>query len=232
MPKVAIVEWRDGLLPEGTEWDRIKRQVGEVGPDILVTNEMPFGHWLAKAKDFDREKAMKWVHLHEEGLAAFEGLGVPSIVSSRPVMGEEQLANEAFALEDGRYTLLHHKHLFPAEPGWEEADWFRPYVPGFETALVGSLRIGVLLCTELMFTNHARELGRQGAELIVTPRAAGENQFLWRTAAAMAAVSAGAYVATSNRWQPRSSQDRLFGGGGLPLIHLANLLRQHLKLSR
>ncbi|TCL62908.1 carbon-nitrogen hydrolase family protein [Rhizobium sp. BK251] len=214
MTKVAIVEWPDGLLPGGAEWETIRREISGAGADLLVTNEMPFGHWLPKAKGFDRDAAARWVDLHEEGLQSLKQLDVPSIISSRPVMGVERLANEAFALEGGRYTVLHHKHLFPAEPGWEEADWFRPHIPGFETALVGGLRVGVLLCTELMFSNHARDLGRKGVELIVAPRATGENRFLWQTAATMAAVSAGAYVATSNRWQPRDSRNRLFGGGG------------------
>lgn len=214
MTKVAIVEWPDGLLPGGAEWETIRREISGAGADLLVTNEMPFGSWLPKAKGFDRDAAARWVDLHEEGLQSLQQLEVPAIISSRPVMGGERLANEAFALEDGRYTPLHHKHLFPAEPGWEEADWFRPYVPGFDATLVGGLRVGVLLCTELMFSNHARDLGRKRVELIVAPRATGENRFLWQTAATMAAVSAGAYVATSNRWQPRDSRNRLFGGGG------------------
>ncbi len=214
MTRVAIVEWEDGLHPGTEAWSRIRERVDDLRPDILVTNEMPFGYWLPTKKLYSHRLAAEWVLLHEEGLEALASLNVPTIVSSRPIMGPSALANEAFILESGRYQFLHQKHLFPAEPGWEEAAWFKPFRGGFDPKLVGKTSVGALLCTELMFTRCARSLGKRGAQLIVSPRATGNNRVLWHSAGIMAATSAGAYVVSSNRTDNLDNPSGLFGGGG------------------
>ena len=135
MTRVAIVEWQDGLLPGTDEWQRIQEQIDVLGPDILVTNEMPFGNWLPREKTFDLERAAGWARLHEEALDALATLNVATIVSSRPVIQSDFLANEAFLLDSGSYRFLHQKQLFPAEPNWEEGSWFKPFRRGYTPQL-------------------------------------------------------------------------------------------------
>jgi len=77
---------------------------------------------------------------------------------------------------------------------------------------IDGLRIGVLLCTELMFTERARAYGKAGAHLIAAPRASGRSLALWKTAGAMAAIASGCYVVSSNR-TGSSSGGPAFGGG-------------------
>jgi N-carbamoylputrescine amidase len=60
------------------------------------------------------------------------------------------------------------------------------------------VRVGVLLCTEAMFNERARAYGREGAELIVIPRASGRDIEPWKIAGAMASLVSGAYAWT---WQ-------------------------------
>lgn len=88
-------------------------------------------------------------------------------------MVEDKLVNEAFLLEGSNYKMMHQKYYFPAEEGWHEASWFKTEIEGFNLVDVGQLKIGVLLCTELMFTEKARHYGRLGSNLIVSPRASG-----------------------------------------------------------
>ena len=77
--------------------------------------------------------------------------------------------------------------------------------------------MGVLLCTEIMFNERARELGRAGADLIVTPRATGMNIHRWMVAGAMAAIVSGCYVASANRiGQTRDGLQ--FGGAGFRVL--------------
>ena len=213
MPKVCVVEWPDGLTVGSKAWARCVDAVGEQAPDLLVTNEMPFGTWLPKALPYDPARAADWADLHAEALPALAGLA-PAVISSRPVLHEGHLVNEAFALEAGSCRVLHHKHLFPAEAGWQEDGWFAPVLPGFATHAVAGLTVGVLLCTELMFPEHARALGRQGAHLIVVPRATGRSLSHWRTAGAMAAIVSGAYVVSSNRAGSADGSAPVFGGTG------------------
>lgn len=209
MTRVSVVEWQDGLLPASSEWDRIKREVDQAQPDILITNEMPFGLWAPTAVPYDREVAARWADLHEAAIRDLASLGVAKIVSSRPILQHGFLVNEAFLLEGGNYRFLHHKHLFPSEPGWEEASWFKPVTYGFNPQACDTTVIGALVCTELMFPQFAKLLGQRKTQLIVVPRATGSNYNLWRSAAVMAAVTAGAYVASSNRVGGGT-----FGGGG------------------
>lgn len=199
------------LMPEGATWEGMAERIEELAPDLLVTNEMPFGPWLAASPVYDAERAAESVRIHEAGLAALAALQLPAIVSSRPVLAGGRLANEAFALQDGRYTPLHHKQYFPEEPGFFEATWFRSAMDGFQVCEVGGIRLGVLLCTELMFNEHARRYGRNGAELIVVPRASGASIGRWLTAGAMAALVSGCYVVSSNR-AGRAADGQVFGG--------------------
>ncbi|MNT21484.1 hypothetical protein D3C72_1568250 [compost metagenome] len=62
-----------------------------------------------------------------------------------------------------------------------------------------------------MFNERARRYGRDGAELIVAPRASGASVRRWLTAGAMAALVSGCYVVSSNR-AGRTAQGQVFGG--------------------
>ena len=197
--KLAFVQWPDGLETNSSSWQTVCVDVQRAAPDILVTNELPFGPWIASSPQYDPRAAASSIALHEAGIAALNALGVASIISSRPVQCGDRLANEAFMLEAGQYRFLHQKHYFPAEEGWYETNWFRNGVTGFDVAEVGGIKLGVLLCTELMFNEQARGYGRNGAELIVVPRATGQSIESWRTACAMAALVSGCYVVSSNR---------------------------------
>lgn len=214
MVKCAFVEWPEGLEPAGQQWDILSRQVRDARPDILVTNEMPFGSWIASARQFDEDAARRSVALHEQGLVALRALGVPAIISSRPVPFAGRLANEAFVLEGDQVRTLHRKQFFPEEEGWYEATWYGGDGSGFVASDVAGVKVGVLLCTELMFNEHARHYGRSGAELIVVPRATELSHEKWETAAAMAAIVSGGYVLSSNR-VGKSEHSPAFGGRGL-----------------
>ena len=211
--RVGFVQWPDGLVPRTDIWSALAAEVVSSAPEVLVTNEMPFGPWLAASPNFDSQRAKESVGIHEDGLVALRALKVPVVISSRPVMAGERLANEAFVLEHGSNHPLHQKHLFPAEEGWFETEWFRTAKPGFEVMEVGGLRIAALLCTELMFNERARAYGRAGAHLIAVPRATGRSLAPWKTAGAMAAIVSGCYVVSSNRVGSDSGGPS-FGGGG------------------
>ena len=176
--RVAFVEWPEGLSPDGAAWPEVSRSVAAANPDILVTNELPFGSWIAEGSAFSGAEANASIRSHERGLKALIDLGVRAVISSRPVRKGSRLANEAFVLEDGgAVRALHRKQHFPNEPGWFESEWFAGDGSGFEAAEILGLRVGVLLCTDAMFNEHARAYGKQGAALIVIPRASGtENR--------------------------------------------------------
>jgi len=213
MMRIAFVEWPEGLATEGAEWSLLKGAIFAAGPDVLVTNELPFGAWLADSPTFSEHEAQRSIREHEDGLTGLMDLGLPAVISSRPVWNGKRLVNEAFALENGVVRPLHRKQYFPSEPGWFETAWYAGDDSGFRAAEVCGLRVGLLLCTEAMFNERARAYGREGASLLVIPRATGTEIETWRISAAMASVVSGAYVVSSNR-VGHSKSGTHFGGGG------------------
>jgi N-carbamoylputrescine amidase len=221
--RVGFVQWPDGLVPDTDLWSAVAADVASFAPEILITNEMPFGPWLAASPDFDADSAKESVRIHEHSLAALQALRVPIVISSRPVIAGGRLANEAFVLERGRFRFLHQKHFFPAEEGWFETEWYKTDKPGFEVMEIDGLRFGVLLCTELMFNERARAYGKSGAHLIAVPRATGRSLAPWKTAGAMAAIASGCYVVSSNR-VGSASGGPTFGGGAYAFAPDGSLL--------
>jgi len=223
--RVGFVQWPDGLIPDTDLWSALAADVTSSASDVLITNEMPFGPWLATSPTFDAKRAKESVRIHQDGLGALQALELPIVISSRPVIAGARLANESFILERGSYHFLHQKHFFPAEEGWFESEWFRTAKPGFEVVETGGLRMGALLCTELMFNERARAYGRAGAHIIAVPRATGRSLAHWKTAGAMAAIVSGCYVVSSNR-VGSSTGGPTFGGGGYAFAPDGSLLSE------
>ena len=221
--RIAFVEWPEGLLTDDARWRKLKESVVAARPDILLTNELPFGSWLAEAAVFSKAEAQRSLRAHEKGLEGLIDLNLPAVVSSRPVWNGKRLANEAFVLENGVVRALHRKQYFPNEPGWFESEWYAGDASGFSVAEVLGLKLGVLVCTEAMFNERARAYGRQRASLLVIPRASGTNLESWKIAGAMASLVSGAYVVSSNRIG-RSRSGTRFGGGGFAYAPQGRLL--------
>ena len=211
--RVAFVEWPEGLSTDHPKWGELRDSIKAARPEILVTNELPFGSWIAESRNFSEEEARGSIRAHEQGLEGLIDLEVPAVISSRPVWNGKRLANEAFVVENRAVRPLHRKQYFPNEPGWFENEWYTGDDSGFQVAEVRGIQVGVLLCTEAMFNEWARFYGKQKASLIVIPRATGVDLESWKIAGAMASLVSGAYVISSNRVGSGKGGTR-FGGGG------------------
>jgi N-carbamoylputrescine amidase len=225
MPVCAYVEMTDGLQPHGAAWDQFAQALAKRRPDILVMNEMPFGQWLARKEDFAMEDARQSVEIHEAGTAALAALNIPAVITSRPMLFADRLVNEAIVIENGQVRPLHTKTYLPQEPGWSEVSWFSRGDGRFNIQNICGLGVGVLLCTELMFNEHARQYGRRGADLIAVPRATGSSHESWITAGKMASIVSGSYVVSSNRIG-QSGDGPMFGGGGFAIAPGGDLVGQ------
>jgi N-carbamoylputrescine amidase len=221
--RVCVCELPDELWPHDSAWTRFAQHVEEARPDIALLNEMPFGPWVARERIFDSALAHASVRAHELALLALVALPC-AVIASRPVDNNGRLANEAFLLSSGIYAGLHHKHYFPEEHGFFENTWFAPGRPGFDIVEHHGVRFGALLCTELMFTEWARHYRRQGAHVIVSPRASCTSMRNWDAAARMAAIASGCYVLSSNRVSNAAGAEPRFGGKGFAYSPTGELL--------
>ena len=221
--RIAFVEWPEALSAGSARWEELKHSVVAPPPDILVTNELPFGPWLAEAAAFSEDEARRSIDAHEAGLERLIDLNLSAVISTRPVWNGNRLANEAFVLEKRIVRPLHRKQYFPNETGWFESDWYAGDASGFRVAEILGIKVGVLVCTEAMFNERARAYGKQNASLIVIPRASGTDIEPWKIAGAMASLVSGAYVVSSNRIG-RARGGTQFGGGGFAYAPQAQLI--------
>ena len=128
-------------------------------------------------------------------------LGANTVAGSRPAAVDGLRINEGFVwTQNGGIAGVHTKQYFPDEEGYYEARWFQPGPRDFRTVNAAGIQAGFLICTEVMFNEHARRYGRSGADVILVPRAAGkESLSRWLVAMRMAAIVSGCYVISSNR---------------------------------
>jgi N-carbamoylputrescine amidase len=194
--KVGICECPTELSPESDAWKRLCESVSREAPDFFLLNEMPFGSWIAAGSTFDETRWNESVDAHERGMRRLQELGATTIAGTRPRRIGSLRTNEAFIGSEA----VHTKQYFPDEEGFYEARWFDAGERHFKVASAGELRCGFLICTELMFNEHARRYGRVGAHAILVPRATGSGSLdRWLVAMRMAAIVSGSYVLSSNR---------------------------------
>jgi len=223
--KISVCQLPTDLSPHHPAWADFVRRLEQMSPDLALLNEMPFGAWIASEAKFDADWATASVEAHESALRALRKLPT-AVLGSRPIQGKDKLCNEAFLLAGGVYKPIHHKHYFPQEHGFFEETWFAPERPGFDVVEFRGLRIGVLLCTELMFTEWARHYRRQGAHVLVSPRASGDSMRHWDAAARLAAIVSGCYVLSSNRVSRDARSGVRFGGHGFVYSPVGELLKE------
>jgi predicted amidohydrolase len=200
--KVTVCELSDNETDFIKDWDELKKHIYLHKPDLLLLPELPFCQWIASAKEVDEAAKLASVQKHEQWLPALERLNVKCIVYSKPVISGAKFYNTAFVYEKGwGHSPLHTKSFFPQEPHfWEETWYSADEQKVFESFTIGKIKIGVLLCTEMWFTQYARQYGKQGVDLLLCPRATGAGSVRqWIRCGQTLSIISGAYCLSSNR---------------------------------
>jgi N-carbamoylputrescine amidase len=209
--KVTVCEIPDELSRKEAAWLDLVRFLHADPTDVVVLPEMPFCEWkIFTSKTVDLDSWQRAIAAHESMLPRLADLETKIVISSRPIDLLGKRLNQAFCwTKENGYEGARSKYYLPNEPDGWEATWFARGDPRFTPLVVGELSVGFQLCTELLFTEAAHEIGRGGAHLIAAPRATGGHR-RWLMAACLAAVMSGCFVATSNR---RSFDSEAFAGG-------------------
>jgi N-carbamoylputrescine amidase len=188
-----------GALEQG--WAALVEHAQEHASEFVLLPEMPFAPWLLATRDVSETAWADAVAAHDRWLERLGELGAGLVIGSRPVLDGGEPFNEGFVWDAaGGYHPAHRKTYLPDEPGFWEASWYRRGPVAFEPEPAGETTAGFLICTELWFSEHARDLGAAGVSLVVCPRATpAETADKWLAAGRVAAVRAGAYCLSSNR---------------------------------
>lgn len=213
--RLAVCQTPPELVPGSSEWRRLCDAVAAERPDLLLLSELPFGPWIAAGETFDERLWKKSCAIHDDGLGRLAEFGARAVAGTRPREVAARRVNEAFVwTQDTGAQAVHTKQHFPDEAGYFETRWFDTGLQRDGLAVCGGVRAAFLICTELMFNEHARQRARAGAQLLLVPRAVGVQSLgRWQVAARMAAIVSGSYVGSSNRGGTDSSGQQ-FGGCG------------------
>lgn len=206
-----MCEWPDEAARGDAAWAALVGALDASPVDVVVLPEMPFSEWtMFKTRTVDAAAWRGALDVHDARIARFSELRADAVLASRPVERDGKRLNEAFCwTRSGGYRGARAKYWLPEEPDGWEATWFARGDGRFAPIAVGALSVGFQICTELLFSDASREIGRAGAQLIAAPRATGGHR-RWPMAAAMAAVMSGCFVASANR---RSRDGLAFAGG-------------------
>ena len=206
----------DGETPLAPQWGRLRALADRHRPDLLVLPEMPFAPWLAAAPSPDAAAWDDAVASHASWIDRLDELHAGVVVTTRPVTHPDaRRHNEAVVHVHGTGVVAtRHKTFLPDEPGFHEARWYRRGPVAFPVVTTPAATLGLLVCTELWFPEHARALGRRGAQLLAVPRATPASSLdRWEAGARVLAVVGGAFCLSVNR--AGGTSDATFGGGSL-----------------
>ena len=185
------------------DWAGLVAHVSAEQADLVVLPEMCFAPWFAVERPAADAPWVASVLGHEAWLPRLPELGA-AVVGSRPVDRPKGRRNEAYAAEAGvPVRPLHDKSYLPDEPGFWEASWYTRGSGGHAVTDVGGLRVGVLVCTEMWFLEHARAFGQDGAHVVATPRCTPASTLdKWLAGGRACSVVSGAWSLSSNSGEP------------------------------
>lgn len=198
--KLTVCELPNGPDDFAAAWERLVDHVGEHHSDLVLLPEMPFYRWLSQTNDVNPAEWDRAVQAHDGWIERLGQLAPAIVVSTRPVANGDRRTNVGFVWEPVTGAAdIHAKHYLPDEPGFWEASWYHRGNGVFSIANTSKAKVGFLICTELWFTQHARDYGKSGAHIIVCPRATPTSTApKWLAGGQAAAVISGAFCLSSN----------------------------------
>lgn len=213
--KVTVCELSNDWINSRTEQEALVNHLEANRSELLLLPEMPFYSWLAGTGQADPGLWEKAVRSHENWIDRLSDFNVPVIAGTRPVLRNGTPHNEAFIwTRDTGCQGIHEKYYLPDEEGFWEATWYRRGDGSFSLGRVNGMTIGFLICTELWFSKHAWEYGKQGIHLLLCPRATPTaSTGTWVAGGRTAANVSGAYCLSSN-FNGVNTPDINFGGTG------------------
>jgi N-carbamoylputrescine amidase len=223
--KLTVCEFSDDPSALLKDWKALISYVYIERSDLVLLPEMPACPWFAANVQFDEKRWQYALQDHDQFMRELTSLAPATVLATRPIEQNQKRLNEAFVWNEKLgYQPVHHKTYFPDEPGFFEAKWFHPTPRDFTPCVLGEIKIGFLICTEVMFNEWARHYGRQGCHIIAVPRATEKATVeRWLLALRMAAIVSGAFVLSSNHAGLGPSGVH-FGGAGAIISPEGDLL--------
>ncbi len=196
------------------DWRRLSAHVAAQTSELVLLPEMCFAPWFCTTPKRDDSIWIAAVKAHESWLSRLNELGAEIVVGTAPrdVAGKRYNCAYCWTPAQG-LRWIHNKTYLPEDAGYWEASWYDRAPIDFQPAQVGELRIGLMICTEIWFTQHARDYAKADAQLLLNPRSTPwHTNGKWLAGGRTAAVVAGAFCLSSNH-VGRAAHVQLGGAG-------------------
>lgn len=196
--KVTITQLDANQLER--DWERLNRHIADEASELALLPEMCFAPWFCAAPQRDEATWRRAVSAHEEWLERLPELGAQVVIGTAPRIIGRKRYNVAYLWTTRRgLRWVHCKTYLPNDEGYWEANWYDRAPIDFQPTRLGDLKIGVMICTEIWFLQHAREFSRSGVHLLLNPRSTPRpTNAKWLAGGQTAAVVGGAYCLSSN----------------------------------
>ena len=215
MTRVSVAELPDDRDRFELAWDALLQHVDFAESEVVVLPELPASAWFGTTPSFDQNRWDAIVAAHDALITQLSVFGRATVIGSRAANVGSKRHNVAFAWSKSTGLVdMHPKAILPEEPGFHEQSWYHAGKEDLRVVEINGMRTGALLCSELMATERARQLGDAGAAIIAVPRATGDHP-RWQISSQMAAVASGAFVLSSNRSGQSVDGSVTFGGRAL-----------------
>lgn len=197
-----------------SQWDRLQTHVAAEASELVLLPEMCFSSWFCGAPTRNDRRWAEAVRAHDEWLERLPELGAELIVGTAPRNLGEKRYNVAYLWTQAQgVRWIRQKTYLPNDDGYWEANWYDRAPIDFQPVNLEQLSIGVTICTEIWFMQHAREFGKRGIHLLLNPRSTPRHtNAKWLVGGQTAAVVSGAFCLSSNH-AGRTDQVALGGCG-------------------
>ncbi len=213
--KVTVCEMNDSKEEFSRDWDRLVDHVQKEKSDLVLLPEMPFYPWLFWRNRFETGLWTESVEAHKKWVKRCKELSPACVLGSNPRETGQVRLNQGFIWDaENGYEKVHDKFYLPDEEGYWEATWYSRGDGEFKTVQSGQVSVGFLICSGIWFFERSRQYGKQGAHIVVCPRATPKSTLdKWLVAGQAAAVVSGAFSLSSNRVAPDGNPAELGGRG-------------------
>ena len=198
--KATVCELRNSPEDFAGDWERLVAHVKTERSDLVLLPEMAFAPWFAVTRRFDPLVWYTAVMAHDSWMQFVPDLAPAAVIGTRPIDADGARFNQGFLwTTDKGYMPVHEKYYLPDDDGFWEASWYGRGEREFTAFGWGEVRVGMQICTELWFMEHARAYGQAGVHLLAVPRATPrETLDKWLAGGRAAAVISGAFTLSSN----------------------------------
>lgn len=196
------------------DWSNLMGHIQTHQSEFVLLPEMCFSQWFCTTQHPNEDTWHQAVQAHDEWLTRLPELNTKIVVGTAPRNVGDKKYNVAYVwTEKTGIQWIHSKTYLPDDEGYWEATWYDRAPIDFQPVTVDGVSIGVMICTEIWFMQHARDYGQQGIHLLVNPRSTPyPTNDKWLAGGRTAGVIAGAYCLSSNH--AGHADDVHLGGAG------------------